>query len=167
MPASSRSSLKDSFFDKHLPPEQLYDELNYENLEEAYEIAKENSFEGCRTLIILDDVQKDLKGECEKLFLSMVNNRRHARLSMWLCAQNYFSIPKQCRSGLTDLFIFKASKKEMEQIFIETVETHKDKFLEILGKCYKEPHSFLYINPNSQRIFSSWDELIILSDDSI
>jgi DNA replication protein DnaC len=161
MPASSRSSMKDGFFDKYLPEEQIFDNLTLENLNEAYEIAKENATEGYRTLMIFDDVQKGIKGECEKLFLEICNNRRHRRINLFLCCQNYFSIPKQVRSGLTDLFIFKASKKELEQIFEEQIETHKDKFLEVLEHCYKEPHDFLYINPNTQRLFSNWNEIVI------
>lgn len=165
MPSSSRSSMKDGFFDKYLPQEQLYDSLTIENLAEAYEIAKENAEMGYRTLFIFDDVQKNIKGECEKLFLEIVNNRRHRRINLFLCCQNYFSIPKQVRSGLTDLFVFKASKKELEQIFEEQVETHKDKFMEILEHCFNKPHDFLYINTESQRMFSNWDEIIISNND--
>lgn len=165
MPSSSRSSMKDSFFDKYLPPTQLFNELTEENLESAYNEAKENKDEGYRTLFIFDDVQKYLKGDCEKLILHIINNRRHAMLNLFFCCQNYYSIPKLVRSGITDLFIFKVSKKEMESIFEEQVETHKNKFLEILKHCYLEPHSFMYINSNSQRIFSNWNEIKILGND--
>lgn len=167
MPSSSRSSMKDNFFEKYLPENQIYDDLNLENLQEAYEICKENAKEGYRTLLIFDDVQKNIKGECEKLFLEIVNNRRHRRINLFLCNQNYKSIPPQVRSGLTDLFIFKVSKKEMESIFEEQIETHKDKFVEVLEMCYKDNHDFLYINTSSQRLFRNWDELIIKSNDTI
>jgi hypothetical protein len=97
----------------------------------------------------------------------MVNNRRHARLNIMLLCQNYSSIPKSVRSGLTDLFIFKCSKSEMEKIFIEQIETHKGKFIEILNHCYGEPHDFMYINSNSGRVFSNWNELLIKDEDDI
>jgi hypothetical protein len=91
----------------------------------------------------------------------MINNRRHARISIWLCCQNYFTIPKMIRSGLTDLFVFKYSKKEMESIFEEQVELYKDKFLEILQLCYKNTHDFLYINVLTNRLFNYWNEMLI------
>ena len=160
-PPNSRESIKDGFWSK-LPEEQIYDELNLENLQEVYACAEKNALEGKKTLIILDDVQKNLKGRCEKFLLHIINNRRHSFISIWICCQNFFSIPKSVRSGLTDAFIFKCSKKEIESINEEQVETSQDKFLDILHKyCFKEPHDFLYVNTNTQRLFSNWDEIII------
>ena len=91
----------------------------------------------------------------------MINNRRHARLSIWLCCQNYFQIPKQIRAGLTDLFIFKVNKSELENIFLDQVEQFKDDFMKIMKMVYNEPHNFLYINTNSQRLFFNCNEILI------
>jgi hypothetical protein len=49
----------------------------------------------------------------------------------------------------------------MENIFDEIVEMHKNKFIEILNLVFKKSHDFMYVNTNSQRIFSNWDELIL------
>lgn len=160
-PPNSRASIKNDFWDVNLPEEYIYDELNLDNLQEAYDIAQENAHNGLKTLIVLDDVQKFLKGECEKTLLHMVNNRRHASLSIWLACQTYNSIPRQVRQGLTDLFVFKINKTEMNNIFNEQIELFADKFQEILGMLYKKPHEFLYINSNTQRIFNCWDELLV------
>jgi replication-associated recombination protein RarA len=158
-PPNSRQSIKNGFWSK-LPEEQIYDELNLENLQEVYKHAQDNASEGNKTLIILDDVQKALKGPCEKFLLHIINNRRHSYVSIWIAAQNYFQIPKPVRSGLTDIFVFKSSRKEIECINEEQVETIKDKFEDIIHKyCFKEPHDFLYINTGSQRLFSNWDEI--------
>lgn len=159
-PPNSRASIKNDFWSV-LPEGQIYDELNYDNLQEAYSIAEENASQGFRTLIVLDDVQKFLKGECEKLLLHAVNNRRHACLSIWLAAQTYKSIPLQVRMGFTSLFIFKIQKQEMVNIFQEQVEVSDEVFKEILGAAYKEPHDFIFIDSNSQRIFLNWDSVII------
>lgn len=164
IPPSSRSSMKDNFFEKYLPEDQIYDDLTIDNLDDAYSHAKENAKEEKRTLFILDDVQKNLRGECEKLFLSIVNNRRHARLNLMILCQNYFSMSKPVRSGLTDLFIFKVSKQEMEAVFEEQVETHKNKFIQIVKFCFQKPYDFLYINTGSQRIFKNWFELLISNE---
>tara|TARA_R110000823_G_scaffold283907_2_gene402058 strand:- start:544 stop:1152 length:609 start_codon:yes stop_codon:yes gene_type:complete len=159
-PPNSRASIKNDFW-AVLPEEQIYDELNYENLSEAYALAEENASQGFKTLIVLDDVQKYLKGESEKLLLHMVNNRRHAGLSIWLACQTYKSIPMQVRMGLTSLFIFKVNKQEMKNIFDEMVEVSDDVFKEIVSIAYKEPHQFIFIDTNSQRIFLNWDEILI------
>lgn len=159
-PPNSRASIKNDFWGSNLPPENIYDDLNLNNLQEVYQIAETEASEGFKTLIVLDDVQKYLKGDCEKFLLHMVNNRRHAKLSIWLCCQTYKSIPLQVRQALTDLFVFKVNKNEMKNIFDEQVEMFKDKFDLILNKIFKKPHSHLYINSNSQRFFDNWDEII-------
>jgi len=161
MPPNSRASIKDGFFDKYLPDEQIFNEVTLENLNIAYDVAKENAHDGFRTLIIFDDVQKYIKGENEKLILHLINNRRHSRLSLWFANQNYISLPRSVRMGITDMFVFKINKREMENIFEEQIEQHKDKFIEILQYVFQKPHDFMYINTSSQRIFSNWNEIKI------
>lgn len=162
MPPGSRSSMKDNFFEKHIAPQQLYDELTFSNLQDCYDKVQKAAEDDETSLIILDDIQKSLRdNNIRKLFLSMANNRRHGKLSIWLCAQNWKSIEPSVRNGVTDIFVFKINKKEMETIYEEHVEQHQDKFMDILKLCFREPHSFMYINTGSQRIFSNWDELIL------
>ena len=163
-PPNSRGSINGDFWASNLEDEDIYDELNFDNLQEAYDIAQANRDEGLRTLIILDDVQKQMKGENEKLLLHMINNRRHASLSIWLACQNYISIPKQVRQNLTDMFVFKVSKVEMSNIFNEHLELSKDIFEKLQQMLYKVPHEFLYINTLSGRMFQQWNEIIIEND---
>ena len=61
MPHSSRKSLHNNIFDKHLDPTQIYEELNEANINELYAKLKSNSEDGYRSLVIFDDVQKALK----------------------------------------------------------------------------------------------------------
>jgi len=109
----------------------------------------------------MDDVQKQLKGECEKLLLHMVSNRRHASLSIWMLCQNYITIPRQVRQGLTDLFVFKVGKNEIQNIFNEQVEVSKEVFEEIQKILFKEPHEFLYINALTGKMFQNWNQIIV------
>ena len=60
-PVNSRASVKNDFWNKNLPEEQIYDDLTLENLTSAYNLAQENAQEGFKTLIIMDDVQSALK----------------------------------------------------------------------------------------------------------
>jgi len=161
MPNNSRNSIRNGFFDKNLPEDQIFDDVSLENLQYVYDKAQEDAREDLNTLIIFDDTQKYLKGECEKLLLHIINNRRHARVSIWLACQTYNSIPRQVRQGITDLFIFKINKTEMENIFNEMVEQHKKLFHDILQFVFDKPHNFLYLNTNSQRLFKNWNEIII------
>ena len=163
-PPNSRASIKNDFWSV-LPEEQIYDNLNYDNLAEAYGIAEENASQGFRTLIVLDDVQKDLKGEAEKLLLHLVNNRRHAGLSIWMACQTYKSIPRQVRQGLTSLFIFKIQKGEMATIFDEQVEIDDKVYKDILSLSYKNSHDFIFIDSSTQRIFINWDEVIMNAEE--
>ena len=162
-PPNSRASIKNDFWGENLPEEQIYDELNLENLQQVYDLAQEDAVEGFKSLIILDDVQKYLKDvDIQKLLLHIVNNRRHALTSVWILAQNYFQIPKQVREAITGAFIFKISKVEFINIFSELIEKEKSLFQEIIEKyAYKEPHSFVFLDTNTGRLFSNWDEISI------
>lgn len=161
-PPNSRASIKNDFWGENLPEEQIYDELNLENLQNVYDLAQEDAVEGFKSLIILDDVQKYLKDvDIQKFLLHIVNNRRHALTSVWVLAQNYFQVPKQVREALTNAFIFKVSKVEFINIFSELIEKEKSIFQEIIERfAYKEPHSFVFLDTNSGRLFSNWDEII-------
>ena len=161
MPPNSRQSIRGGFFDKYLPKNQIYDEVTLETLQEAYAIAEANAKDEYATLMIFDDVQKYFKGANEKFLLHMINNRRHARLSLWFACQTYNSIPRQVRQGITDMFVFKINKTEMENIFMEQIEQHKERFIEILKFIFQKSHDFMFLNTNSQRIFSNWDELLL------
>ncbi len=162
MGKNSRDSIKGSFFDKQIPEEQIFDELTIQTLDDVYERIKEDSEEGYKSLIIMDDVQKQLKdNEVQKQLLHIVNNRRHLKTSIWCANQNYIQLPRSIRMGLTDIFCWKVNKREMENIFNEQIEQHKDVFHDILKLVFKEPHDFFYINTNSQRMFSNWDEIKI------
>ena len=122
---------------------------------------EQDSKENFRSLIILDDVQKSLKGDCEKLLLHIINNRRHNKICIWLCCQNYRTITMQVRLTLTDLFIFKVSKQELENIYEELTEIDKNKFSIITNNSYKSLGDFLYLNCLSQRLFNNWNEVIL------
>lgn len=160
-PPNSRGSINNDFWGKNLDDTDIYDELNLENLQEVYDIAQGNRDEGLRTLVIFDDVQKQMKGECEKLLLHMINNRRHASLSLWLACQNYINIPRQVRQNLTDMFVFKVGKNEMNNLMAEHLEISKEVFEKLQQILFKEPHEFFYINTLTGRMFQNWNELII------
>ena len=163
-PSHSRASMKDKLFDK-LPTDQKYDELNYDTLSEVMDIikAEDSKYNNC---IIIDDMTAHLKNnDTFKLFKELVNNRRHLRTSIFFLVQTYHSIPKEIRRLFSNVFVFRVSKNELETIFGELVEKHKDCVLQISKVVFDEPYNFLYINTETQRLFKNWDELQFNDDE--
>ena len=159
-PSASRGSMVDKIFDK-LPEDQLYEELTYDNLKEVIDKVKneEPTYQSC---LILDDMTAYLKDkETLKIFKEMVFNRRHLHLSIYVLSQSWFSVPKDIRKMFNNLFIFKVSKNELENIFEEVVEEDKDYIQKISKIVYDEPFQYLFINTETQRMFRGFDELIL------
>ena len=75
--------------------------------------------------------------------------------------QNYTSIPLSIRKLFTNCVVFKPSKKEFEVLTEELFEMKKEKALDIMKYVYTEPHDYLMLNVDSQRIFKGFDEIII------
>ncbi len=163
MPSQSRNSIKDKFFDKNLPESQIYDELDYESLEKVYNECIDNANKGLFSLIIFDDVQRAFREDpmIEKLFLKIVCNRRHSKISIWALIQNYKKLSPQTRAVITDMIIFNVSKSALQDIFDEHIKLDKKTFSEVQKLCFPTERSFVYLNTNNQKIFSNWDEIII------
>ena len=57
--------------------------------------------------------------------------------------------------------VFRGSKKELERIFEEFVESKKE-FINFISQIvWDKPHQYLFINTDSQRLFKNFDEIII------
>ena len=167
MPQTSRNSLKDNIFDKHLPTEQIYEELNAENIHELYEKLKANSQKGHRSLVIYDDVQKALKDPTVLLSLkNVIANQRHLKVCNIILLQNYMALNKSIRELTNNIIMFKLNKTQTEKVFEECVESAKDKFEVIRNLVYDKPYKWMFINLPSQRIFKEWDEIIYNEDEN-
>ncbi len=166
MPDYSRGSMKKCIFDC-LPDDQIYNDLNIETLTNVYEKIKDNSKEGLLSLIIFDDVQDNFKGECEKLLLKIINNRRHLRTSIMIIAQSYIKMSRDVRKALTNHFLFNLSKEEYEDIYSERIYIDKKKWNGILKQYRKTNNNkgnFLFLDPEKVKIFINWDEVLIDDD---
>ena len=155
-PSQSRASMKDKIFD-NIPDDQKFEELNLENLNDV-----ESSLDDGNNIIIFDDMTAYLKdNEIQKKLKEFVFNRRHKHLSIIFLVQSWLSVPKDIRKLFTNIFVFKVSKNEMEQIFDEVVELPKQYILPLMKLTYDKPHQYLFINTDSQRLFKGFDEIII------
>ena len=155
-PEQSRASMKDKLFDS-LPEEQKFEELNIDNLE-----SMEAQLSEYNNVAIFDDMTAYLKdSSIRKKLKELVFNRRHKHLTIIFLVQTYLSVEKDIRKLFSNIFIFKTSKSELEQIFDELVELPKDYILPIMRLVYDKPHQYLFINTDSQRMFKGFDEILI------
>ena len=112
--------------------------------------------------IIFDDMTAYLKNnETKQLLKELIFNRRHISCSIFFLVQTWFSIEKDIRKLFSNIFVFKVSKKELETIFDEVIEQKKEYIGEISKMVYNEPFKYLFINTESQRLFSDFNEILI------
>ncbi len=52
----------------------------------------------------------------------------------------------------------------MANIWDEIVEYNPEYMAPVMKIVYNEPYKFLFINTDTQRLFDSWDEIIIEED---
>ena len=162
-PEPSRSSMKNDIFGK-LPPDQLFNELNFENLDLVMDEIEATS--DLNIAIIFDDVGASLKNfDTMNLMKKLIFNRRHLHTSVFFLVQTYYSIPKDIRKLFSNIFVFRVNKNELATIFDEIVEDKEmvDITHQISKLIYDKPYNFMFINTDTQRIFKNFDELIISS----
>jgi hypothetical protein len=57
--------------------------------------------------------------------------------------------------------MFKPSKLEFQYLFDELFETKKDLAMDIMNLVYDEPHQYLMLNVDSQKLYKKFDEIIV------
>ena len=82
-------------------------------------------------MLLIDDFASKLKnGDLLKLLNSLINNRRHLRLSVIMAVQTYKSIPLSNRKTINILVLFKITNKaEIRAIWEEKSFLSKETFL--------------------------------------
>jgi DNA repair exonuclease SbcCD ATPase subunit len=154
-PPSSRNSMSDDIFSK-LPEEQVFDDLTLETLEKIDADLHEGS-----NCLIMDDVTASLKdNSIRKKLRQLIYNRRHKHLSIFFLVQSYKSIHKDIRKIFNNIFAFRCSKSEFEDIFDEVVESKKKYLDDIIQIVYDKSHEFLFINLETQNMFKGFDSLV-------
>ena len=71
------------------------------------------------------------------------------------------SLEKEIRKLFNNVIMFKPSKVEFENLFEELFETNKDVALDIMNIAYEEPHDYLVLNVDTQKIYKGYDEIIV------
>lgn len=161
MPSNSAGSLKKNIFEKH---DKFYDDLDYSTLSGILEKSKEAAADKKNSLLIMDDVAASLKDtEIQGLLKQIVFNRRHYRLTVWLCVQSYTSIPLPIRKTITHFIGFRPrNKKEYASLFEELIQLPKELSEALQRYIYADgPHSFMYLDVDRSTFHKGFDEISI------
>jgi DNA replication protein DnaC len=161
MPTCSRESMKKNVFKNHLP-EKMFDELTLGSITNIYNQLLANSSNKQTSLLILDDVGASLKDSTIATILrKIIFNRRHLKVHIIVMLQSYMSMAKEIRKLFTNIIIFKPSKTKFENLMTEMFEMHKDDALDLLKDVYTDPHDYLFLNVDTQRMYKNFDEIIL------
>ena len=165
MPRTSIASLKSNIFGV-LPENQVFDELNYQNITELNETIKDNRENGLKSLIIMDDVQRALKdNNVVKVFKEMIANQRHLNVSFIILLQNYFALDNKVRELIHNVIFFKMDKKQNKKIFEECAEMPQSVFNDLNDFIFDQPYNWCLINQRNKKIYKMFDEVEINDDD--
>jgi hypothetical protein len=165
MPQPSQDNLKKNIFAQ--VPERVFTELNAETLQDCENRIMQYNEEypkRMKNCIIIDDMTVYLKNKgTEKVLRHIINNRRHLGITIFILSQTYHSIPKEIRRLINNMVVFNCSRSELISIMEEHFENIKeDNVLDLKKIVFREPHDFMFLNTESQRLFRNWDEIIVV-----
>jgi hypothetical protein len=143
----------------------LFHELNYENLNTAYNAIQDWSEAGERTVIYIDDMTQDLKTHDNEFILNVMSlNRRHLKLNIIITSQTYRKIPITIRKSASTMILFHLpNKAENNAVFSEVLNISLDEWNLIYDHVYKRgKHNFLLLDVVNQKFFKNFEEAILL-----
>ena len=148
-----------------LDKEKIYHDFSYDILEQIFNQIIGYSQEEEDTLLLIDDFASELKnGDVLKLLNSLVNNRRHLRLSIWMGVQTYKSIPLSNRKTINVLVLFKCmNKAEIRAIWEEMTFLSKEVFFDLLTYAFQKPFDYLVLDRDNNEYFRKWNKIEIYS----
>jgi len=163
IPASSRRSIENDIYGKHLPEADLYDALTEDNLDEVIEKIEENAENEENTLLIIDDFQAALKDpDVLARLQKIVTRMRHMRTTIFILQQNFQKMAKFLRELVTNVITFNVGKSQLDKLFEETVQLDKNKFQALIDLAFQEKNDWIVINVNGNRnIYRMFDKIVI------
>ena len=146
-----------------LDDEKVYHEFDYETLEHIYQQIVDYATEEEDTLLLIDDFASQLKnGDLLKLLNSLVNNRRHLRLSIWMSVQTYKSIPLSNRKTINVLVLFKCTNKaEIKCIWEEMTFLSRDVFFDLLLYVFQKPYDYLVLDRDNNEYYRRFNKIVV------
>ncbi len=161
IPELSRKSIENDIYGRHLPEDQLFNELTNENLSYVYERLQEDSKEGNYSLLIIDDFQVQLKQpDIIAILEKIITKMRHLRCTTFLLNQNYQKLQKSLRQLCSNIILFNIQKSQLETVFDETIQLDKKKYQTLIDNAFIEKNDWILINLNrSRKIYRMFDEI--------
>ena len=158
MPPSSARSLKNNIFDKH---DKMFDDLDYDTLENILEQTRESTKEKENSLVVLDDFGAALKdNDIQRQLKELIWNRRHLRTSIWILVQSLVSVPLQLRKNVSHLITFKPRNKlEFHKIFEELIQLPKETAEDLLRFIFDKKYAFMFANCTSGDVYKKFDRI--------
>lgn len=164
----SFATLEENIFRDNLPPDQLFEDLDQEVLDEIMERIK-GEYQGQKVLLIFDDVQDRIKGPVEKTVKRLVNNKRHilgkgGNLSLIITSQIYNNLALSIRKSANVIFTAGSKNiKEVQSLQEEYLGDFTQEQLDAIWEyCFDKPHSFLIIKTtNPTTLFKNFNKLIV------
>lgn len=161
MPSSSRGSLKEDVFSK-LNPERCFEELTHAVLEKIHRQLEIDTKDGKKSLIIMDDVTAALKDkELQRKMRLLVYNIRHLKCHLVILMQSVISLPRELRSMVSNLVLYKPSRVPWEIVCNEQIECSKETSIELFHQIFRDPHDFMFLNTQTSNIYRNGDRVII------
>lgn len=163
----ANSTLEDNPLDE-LDPSQIYDELNLEVLTEIYEKMLGSQE---RILLVLDDIQNDIKS-CERLMKKIIMNRRHIPgggggfVSIVMTSQVLNNIPLSIRKQTDIVFMWQtrneAELRSLQQEFLASFT--REQLARIWAYVYRDIHDVLIIrtnDPPEDMLYRNFNKLVL------
>ena len=162
MPPSSRMSIDDDIFGKHLPDDHIYDDLTYEHLAQVYETLQEDTAEGYYSLLIIDDFQQSLKDKnIVNMLGKIIVKMRHLRCSVILLQQNLQALAKPLRELISNIICFDIGKSQLTKVFHEIAQLPRENFDMLVNYAFEKPHDWLLVNLHkSKSVYKGFDRIV-------
>ena len=161
-PESSLSSMKTNPFNV-IDEEDIYHEFDYCTLLDIYEKCTELAEDNRRSLLYIDDMMAEQKGGGDaqnNLFLKLLANRRHLRLSVINCVQRLTSIPKSIRAMTSDFIFFKPNNvAESKIIHSEMVNLTSNEFSDLCNFGFKKKHDNILYKLEDDSFYKNFNKL--------
>ncbi len=152
MPPSSARSLKKNIFEDH---DKMFDDLDTSTLDTILKQTRESTKKKLNNLVIIDDFGAALKdNEIRRHLTELIWNRRHLRMSTWILAQSYISVPLQLRKTDSHIIAYKPRNKiEFYKISEDFVQLPREIADSLSRFIFDVKYNFMFLDCTSGDIY--------------
>ena len=154
----------------NLPEDQVFDTLTSKVLDAILEDVKESDES---VLLVIDDQINQLKKpDIRPYMCKVIYNMRHLCASgektnkphgmhIMITSQKYNKIPKEIRTVMSHMAIFKPSKTDMKEIWEEQLSIDYNTWEGICKMTFDKAHQFLFYNSRNSTFYKNFNKIEI------